>query len=105
MVCDDLIQRLVHLTTAAPRLNVLSHTTTAQLAKTPSPVDNRDYKHREDLVDAIIAAWTAALWSREGFQHCQVLGEPDPPHPTATIIAPCRAEQRLRSLARPPWRN
>jgi predicted RNase H-like nuclease len=35
------------------------------------------YKHREDLIDACLAAWTAALWIERGADRCQVLGEHD----------------------------
>jgi predicted RNase H-like nuclease len=61
-----------------------------------NPLNDTAYKHREDLIDALLCAWTAALWSRHGTDRCQVLGpaadETNPP--AATIIAPARAEQR-----------
>ena len=72
-----------------------SHPVTAELVTEPSPLDDRAYKHREDLVDALICAWTGLLWIRHGFDRCQVLGlEGEPPPPAATIIAPCRPAQR-----------
>jgi predicted RNase H-like nuclease len=97
--CDTLIQRLASLRAADPPLQVDSHPVTRQLITDRSPLDDVAYKHREDLIDALICAWTAALWARHGTTRCQVLGPvlepPDPtPRPAATIIAPTRPEQR-----------
>lgn len=66
----------------------------------PSPERDAPYKHREDLLDALLCAWTAALWHRHGLARCQVLGEEAPAAPgtTATIIAPARPEQRHRKI-------
>lgn len=54
------------------------------------------YKHREDLIDALLCAWTAAFWVRHGLARCQVLGLPAVTDgtPAATIIVPARPEQR-----------
>jgi predicted RNase H-like nuclease len=55
------------------------------------------YKQREDLLDAALCAWTAALWYRHGPARCQVLGsasKPDREGRRATIIAPARNSQR-----------
>nr|WP_276147111.1 DUF429 domain-containing protein [Streptomyces sporangiiformans] len=62
----------------------------------PSPQRAADYKHREDLIDALLCAWTAALWSRHGLARCQVLGADSlaPSGCAPTIIAPARPEQR-----------
>jgi predicted RNase H-like nuclease len=63
----------------------------------PSPDTDLHYKHREDLLDATLCAWTAALWHRHGPARCQVLGADDPPGSdglVATIIAPARPAQR-----------
>src|SRR5258708_6997660 len=81
---------------AAPPLLPSSHRRTQQLATEPSPADDTAYRHREDLIDAVVCAWTAALWSRHGPARCQVLGLPDPPGSpsAATIIAPDRPERR-----------
>jgi predicted RNase H-like nuclease len=94
--CDDLIQRLTRLADADPPLRLDSHPTTRRLVSETSPLNNTAYKHREDLVDALLCAWTAALWYRHGTDRCQVLGQPDPgtPEPAPTIIAPARPEQR-----------
>jgi predicted RNase H-like nuclease len=94
--CDDLIRRLAALSEADPPLLLDSHPATRALRHKPSPLADADYKHREDLIDALICAWTAALWSRHGPARCQVLGLPGPPGvgPAATIIAPTRPEQR-----------
>ena len=60
----------------------------------PSPLDDREYKHREDLIDACLAAWTALLWHHRSGLRCQVLGRDDPlvddGGRRATIIAPIR---------------
>jgi len=58
------------------------------------------YKHREDLIDALLCAWTASLWARHGFERCQVLGLPATPtgDPAATMIVPARSQQRLQPL-------
>lgn len=96
--CDELIKRLDALTTADPPLNLRSHPVTRKLLEEPSPLNDKDYKHREDLIDAALCAWTAALWARHGTARCQVLGLPtlDAAVPAATIIAPARPGQRQR---------
>jgi predicted RNase H-like nuclease len=63
----------------------------------PSPLDHSRFKHREDLIDALLCAWTAAYWHRHGLARCQVLGMSDavsPSGPLATIIAPAADDQR-----------
>src|SRR5258708_27288633 len=94
--CDDLVRRLGQISAAAPPLLPSSHRRTQQLATEPSPADDTAYRHREDLIDAVVCAWTAALWSRHGPARCQGLGLPHPPaRPSAaTIIAPDRPERR-----------
>lgn len=94
--CDELIRRLVRLDEADPPLLLCSHPVTQKLVEEPSPIDERAYKHREDLIDALLCAWTAALWARHGPTRCQVLGQQGlgPSGPYATIVAPARPEQR-----------
>jgi predicted RNase H-like nuclease len=94
--CDRLISRIARLATADPPLLLDSHPVTRRLADEPSPLADVAYKHREDLIDALLCAWTAALWSRHGRARCQVLGPSagNGDGPPATIIAPARAEQR-----------
>jgi predicted RNase H-like nuclease len=92
--CDTLIAALAQLETADPPLRLRSHPVTEQLVSVPSPTDDRSYKHREDLIDALICAWTGLLWIRHGLDRCQVLGVDGAQSPAATIIAPCRATQR-----------
>ena len=65
---------------------------TTALLDEKSPIVDSDYKHREDLVDAAICAWTGLLWLRHGLERCQVLGDDD--ISGATIIAPARPSQR-----------
>jgi predicted RNase H-like nuclease len=104
--CDELIRRLGRLATADPPLRLDSHPVTRQLAAEPSPLGDAAYKHREDLIDALLCAWTAALWVRHGLHRCQVLGLPDhaaagtAAAPAATIIVPARPGQRARQLNR-----
>jgi predicted RNase H-like nuclease len=94
--CDELICRLSRLALADPPLRLASHPVTRRLTEEPSPIDDAAYKHREDLIDALLCAWTAALWARHGVARCQVLGlhGSHSPGPAATIIAPARPEQR-----------
>jgi predicted RNase H-like nuclease len=94
--CDDLTNRLAALHRADPPLQLLSHPATRQLVRQPSPLDDAAYKHREDLIDALLCAWTAALWHRHGLTRCQVLAPTatTTTAPVASIIAPARPEQR-----------
>jgi len=94
--CHDLIAAVDRLLDADPPIDVRSHPASAKLVTEPSPSDDRGYKHREDLLDATLCAWTGLLWLRHGFDRCQVLGlgEQDPGRPEATIVAPARPEQR-----------
>jgi predicted RNase H-like nuclease len=98
--CDTLIERLRRLADADPPLLLHSHPVTRELAEQPSPVIDSAYKHREDLIDALLCAWTASLWTRHGFDRCQVLGLPANAtgDPAATMIVPARPEQRLQPL-------
>lgn len=66
--CDELIKRVARLEGADPPLRLETHPVTKMLKDTASPIADAEYKHREDLLDAAIAAWTAALWSRWGLQ-------------------------------------
>jgi predicted RNase H-like nuclease len=94
--CDDLIVRLASLRSADPPLDLLSHPETRALVDQASPPVDHAYKRREDLIDAVICAWTAALWFRFGLERCQVLGLAHGHGDSqATIIAPCRPEQRV----------
>lgn len=100
--CDELIRRMSSLAIASPPLDLRSHPVTAELVGSPSPTADVPYKHREDLIDAALSAWTAALWTEHGFERCQVLGATSPTDAAgrrATIIAPARAEQRRMDVA------
>ena len=93
--CDRLIVALDRLAHADPPLHLRSHPLTEQLVTEPAPLDDRQYKHREDLIDALICAWAGLLWIHHGLERCQVLGlDADSTAPAATIIAPCRPSQR-----------
>ena len=98
--CDTLIERLTQLAEADPPILLYSHPVTRELAEQPSPLSDVAYKHREDLIDALLCAWTASLWAHHGFDRCQVLGLPAKPasDPAATMIVPARPEQRLQPL-------
>jgi predicted RNase H-like nuclease len=93
--CDELLLRMATLVDADPPLDLNSHPETRDLLATKSPLEDRPYKHREDLLDAALCAWTASLWSRWGTERCQVLGgNLAEGTKVATIIAPARPEQR-----------
>ncbi len=94
--CDELIRRLAALDAAEPPLRLSSHPVSHRLVDEPSPQEERGYKHREDLIDALLCAWTAAFWARHGLDRCQVLGADTtaPAGSAPTIIAPARPEQR-----------
>lgn len=94
--CDELIRRVNCLTDADPPMDLSTHPDTRRLVTEGSPDKRKDYKHREDLLDAALCAWTAALWDRWGKTRCQVLGfdETLSVGLQATIIAPARPEQR-----------
>jgi len=96
-VCDDLIQRMWRLSAADPPLDLTTHEATDRLVIEPTPLGDVAYKHREDLIDAVLSAWTASLWHRHGTGRSQVLGAADPlvvDGRRGTIIAPARLEQR-----------
>lgn len=101
--CDELIRRLSELDRADPPLDLRSHPETRRLIDEPSPLAKAAYKRREDLIDAVICAWTAAYWWRYGEERSQVLGVPGSGAPAvsrlATIIAPAREEQRVPNAA------
>lgn len=92
--CDELIARLGALDHAKPAMDLSSHDVTRTLRTEPSPEADVAYKHREDLIDAALCAWTGALWTTEGLDRCQLLGADDEGSPIATIVAPARPEQR-----------
>jgi hypothetical protein len=96
--CDDLIRRLTSLPDGVPPLDLRSHPLVERLVEEPSPTEQIPYKHREDLLDAVICAWTAAIWKRFGLERVQILGAADAPDAQgrrATILAPARPDQRL----------
>lgn len=95
--CDELIARVAGLRNHEVPIDLASHQVTRELIVTPSPGQAAAYKKREDLLDAVICAWTAALWHRKGTDRCQVLGVvhgSPTDRPIATIIAPTREAQR-----------
>jgi predicted RNase H-like nuclease len=94
--CDGLLRAIDGLSNADPPIHLRSHPVTAGLLDTPSPIDDKDYKHREDLLDAALCAWVGLLWLAYGFDRCQVLGLTDGAAREATIIAPARPAQRLK---------
>ncbi len=93
IVCDDLIARLDGLAKTGLSLQLRSHPVTGALLREKSPTVDKEYKHREDLIDAAICAWTGLLWLRHGMERCQILGDRHEPN-GGTIIAPARASQR-----------
>ncbi len=94
--CDELISRIGALSSFDPPIDLCSHEVTRRLLDEPSPLADRPYKSREDLLDAAISAWTAAYWQRYGSSRCAILGAEDPPDldgRRATIIAPWRGPE------------
>jgi len=93
---DELVRRLDALgaRTGVP-LDLGSHPATGELRR-PAPLVDAAYKHREDLLDAVIAAWTALAWrlQPERFQVLGATSAPDAAGRRATIVAPARPEQR-----------
>lgn len=95
---DELVRRLSALATFDPPLRLDSHPVTRQLLEEPTPLAGPAHKHREDLIDAALCAWTASLWHRHGQDRVQILGKDEPQDATgrpATIVAPARTSQRL----------
>ncbi|PZF27006.1 DUF429 domain-containing protein [Curtobacterium sp. MCPF17_051] len=74
---DELVRRLRE-TRLDPPLLLDSHPLTQRLAD-PSVLHGPTHKHREDLLDGALCAWTAAFWERHGDDRVQILGG-DPPH-------------------------
>ena len=101
---DELILRLDRLAEADadPRLDVRSHAVTAEIAATLTPPSGeKSRKHREDLIDAALCAYTAAFWHRHGSPRTQALGTLDPATVdrdargrVASIVAPARRTAR-----------
>ncbi|KQS08284.1 hypothetical protein ASG04_14340 [Curtobacterium sp. Leaf183] len=97
---DDLVRRLRE-TPLDPPLVLDAHPLTAALAD-PSVLHGPTHKHREDLLDGVLCAWTAAFWDRHGDQRVQVLGgDPDLPSDPLdeagrkpVVITPARGSQR-----------
>ncbi|MGU3409311.1 DUF429 domain-containing protein [Microbacterium sp. M1A1_1b] len=97
---DELVRRL-RTTPLDPPLVLDAHPRTAALAD-PSVLHGPTHKHREDLLDGVLCAWTAAFWERHGDQRVQVLGA-DPGLPSdavdelgrqPVVVAPARGSQR-----------
>lgn len=97
---DELVRR-VRSTPLDPPLLLDSHPLTAGLAD-PSVLHGPTHKHREDLLDGALCAWTGAFWERHGDQRMQILGGdaglPSDPVDAAgrrpVIVAPARGSQR-----------
>lgn len=98
---DDLIARLAQLDTADPPLRLASHPVTRVLLDEPTPLAGPAHKHREDLIDGAICAWTASILVRHGESRVQLLGRgstvdaQDARGRPAVIVAPARPSQRL----------
>lgn len=85
--CDGLIRRLASVDSTAARIDFSSHAETRKLLVEPSPLADKEYKHREDLIDALICAWTGHLWLSDA-DGMHVLGVSDGSGRSASIIAP-----------------
>ena len=110
--CDELVRRVASLEAADPPLRLNSHEVTRALIAERAPMLDSAYKHREDLLDAVLSAWTASLWHRHGLDRVQLLGaesDPDARGRRGMIVAPARPGQRLArvtpaetTVGRPP---
>jgi hypothetical protein len=58
------------------------------------------HKHREDLLDGALCAWTAAFWERHGDERVQILGG-DPSLPTDTAATPLARRRGTGGVAPP----
>ncbi|RKR76405.1 DUF429 domain-containing protein [Frondihabitans australicus] len=100
---DDLVRRIATLRSADPPLRLESHPVTRALLDERSPLEGPAHKHREDLIDAALCAWTASILERHGESRVQLLGlgasvdSHDADGRPAVIVAPCRPSQRLTS--------
>ena len=94
--CNELVRRLGSLVDADPPIDLRSNDVTAALLAERSPLEDKAYKHREDLIDAVLCAWTGLLWLAHGLTRCQVLGSDGPGMPPATIIAPAGDSESFR---------
>ncbi|MFS2031683.1 MULTISPECIES: DUF429 domain-containing protein [unclassified Curtobacterium] len=97
---DELVRRLRE-TPLDPPLRLDTHPLTQALAE-PSGIHGPTHKHREDLLDGALCAWTAAFWERHGDDRVQILGG-DPCLPSdavdeagrrPVVVAPARPSQR-----------
>ncbi|OII26783.1 hypothetical protein BIV01_08220 [Curtobacterium sp. MCBA15_013] len=97
---DELVRRLRE-TPLDPPLRLDPHPLTRALAE-PSGIHGPTHKHREDLLDGALCAWTAAFWERHGDDRVQILGG-DPCLPSdavdeagrrPVVVAPARPSQR-----------
>ncbi|MDR6572515.1 putative RNase H-like nuclease [Curtobacterium sp. 320] len=97
---DELVRRLRE-TPLNPPLRLDTHPLTRALAE-PSGIHGPTHKHREDLLDGALCAWTAAFWERHGDDRVQILGG-DPCLPSdavdeagrrPVVVAPARPSQR-----------
>lgn len=97
---DELVRRL-RRTPLDPPLELDTHPLTAALAE-PSGIHGPTHKHREDLLDGVLCAWTAAFWERHGDGRVQVLGSDEdlPADPVdrqgrrPVVVTPARPSQR-----------
>ena len=104
--CDELVRRIDGLRAADPPIDIRSHPVTAALLDEPTPLADRAVKHREDLLDAVLCAWTGLLWLRHGLDRCQVLGDErwrrpagDDPRPGAARATSLTAPLRWPTVA------
>ena len=70
--CDRLISRIARLATADPPLLLDSHPVTRRLADEPSPLADVAYKHREDLIDALLCMDRGTVVTPRARTLCQV---------------------------------
>ena len=81
---DEIVRRVA--TRCDPPIDLRSHAVTATLLDEPTPLADRAAKHREDLLDAVLCAWTGLLWFHHGLARCQVLGDAGEAMTVAAVV-------------------
>lgn len=85
-----------------PPLLIQSHPVTGDLAKQPSPLNDPAYKHREDLIDALLCALDRITMCATALTDGRSSAcPPNPQAPGGHDDRPARPKQRLQPLLNP----
>ena len=96
---QETIERLERLATGDPPLDLSSNPATDGLRTTPVAGRAQAYKKAEDLLDAVLCAWTAALWHPHP-EECAVLGRHRPQPTASPRRRSSRQSRQTRSASR-----